>query len=372
VNALHVHSGNLFGGVERMMQALAPASAGSSAVRSSFALCFDGQLHETLRTAGADVHMLGPVRARRPDEIRRARRSLRELIDDRRADVAIVHSAWSQAIFGPTILKSGTPLVRWLHSPDPGPLWMEKWASRAQPSLVLANSNYTLENVRGRFGDSHLSVLYPPCLPPTPRVEARSLVRGSLGTPLDEVVIVLAARLEAGKGHAVLVDALAQLRSSRWEAWIVGGVQQPSEQSYCDRLLSATRTAGLTDRVRFLGQRSDVCDLLAAADIFCQPNTSPDSFGLSFVEALAAGLPVVTTRLGAAPEIVDDGCGVLVDASPSKVATALERLIARSDERGAMAAAARLRARPFCDVGRSAMQLAGHLAPLLSRRLAHA
>ena len=50
--------------------------------------------------------------------------------------------------------------------------------------------------------------------------------------------------------------------------------------------------------------------LLAAADLFCQPNTAPEPFGLSLVEALQAGLPVVTSGIGGACEIVDASCGV--------------------------------------------------------------
>ena len=46
--------------------------------------------------------------------------------------------------------------------------------------------------------------------------------------------------------------------------------------------------------------------LMAAADIYCQPNTTPEPFGIAFVEALAAGVPVVTTAMGGPLEIVDD------------------------------------------------------------------
>ena len=66
--------------------------------------------------------------------------------------------------------------------------------------------------------------------------------------------------------------------------------------------------------MRFLGERRDVAACMRAADIHCQPNTAPEPFGLAFVEALYAGLPVVTTALGGALEILTDACGVLVPA----------------------------------------------------------
>ena len=66
------------------------------------------------------------------------------------------------------------------------------------------------------------------------------------------------------------------------------------------------------ERVAFLGARDDVPDLLAQADIFCQPNQSPEPFGIVFIEALQSGIPVVSSRLGGAAEIVDDTCGILI------------------------------------------------------------
>ena len=69
---------------------------------------------------------------------------------------------------------------------------------------------------------------------------------------------------------------------------------------------------GIADRVRFVGQRADVPQLMAAADIFCQPTRAPEPFGLVFVEALSQSLPVVTFAMGGPAEIVDETCGVLL------------------------------------------------------------
>lgn len=365
MTVLHVHSGNLFGGVERMLQTLAPASAGLSPVASSYALCFEGAVAEALRGEGGTVHDLGTVRARRPDEIRRARRVLRRVLESHHPTVAMVHSAWSQAIFGPAVLDSGVPLVRWLHAPQPGPRWLEAWASRSRPSLVICNSRYTLENAGTRVSGVSSDVIYPPAKAPHPAVGARSAVRTALGTPSSAVVVMLASRLEAGKGHGLLIDALARLHRPEWEAWIVGGAQQDAERLYFEALQGRARAAGIADRIRFLGQRQDVADLFAAADVYCQPNVAADSFGLSFVEALASGLPVVTARLGGAPEIVDETCGVLVKAGDvDELTAALRTMIGRDEERRQFAAAARVRARMFCDTPAVMTRLASLLADL--------
>jgi glycosyltransferase involved in cell wall biosynthesis len=108
-----------------------------------------------------------------------------------------------------------------------------------------------------------------------------------------------------------------------------------------------------------VGASDDVEAWMQAADIYCQPNRSPDSFGLAFVEAMAAGLPVVTTRLGGAVEVVDDTCGILVPpGSMADVAGALRTLLADHDLRVRLGAAARARAATFCDLHGSLARIA--------------
>ena len=366
MNVLHVHSGNMFGGVERMLETLSPATAARTPIESAFALCFDGDVGTRLRAAGADVHVLGPVHARQLTEIRHARRALSSVLQMKSWDAVLVHSSWSQAIFGPTILNSQVPLVRWLHAPAPGPRVLEFWARRSRPALVLCNSEYTRRAAGKRFGSGPLSVVYPPSVYIPAGSNTRADVRASIGAAPDAVAIVIAARMEPWKGHADLVSALSSLSSSlsssNWEAWIAGGPQRPAERPYFDSLMTQVRSANLTSRVRFLGERSDVSQLLQAADIYCQPNIGAEPFGLAFVEALSAGLPVVTTRLGAAPEIIDDSCGVLVEpGSPGQLRDVLSRLIDDAVHRTSLSAGARQRARAFCDLPRSLNSLAAEL-----------
>jgi glycosyltransferase involved in cell wall biosynthesis len=367
MNVLHVHSGNLFGGVERMLETLAPATAGVAPVRSSYALCFDGRTRRTLSAAGADVHHLGPVRARRPDEVWRARRALRAALAAGAWHAAIVHSAWSQGIFGPVIQRTGTPLVRWLHAPEPGPRWLETWSAQSRPALVLCNSRYTLEASRARLGDLPAVVAHPPARSMPADPDARATVRRRLGTHAGAVVIAIAARLEPWKGHGLLIEALATLPDLPWELWIIGGPQAAPERQYLEQLRASA--AALGARVRFTGEQADVSQWLQAADIYCQPNLSPEPFGLAFVEALSAGLPIVTAGIGAAPEIVTAACGTLtVPNSAVATAAALQALIDDRDRRERMRIAARERALEFCDLRRSL----GHLAAALRRVSTHA
>ena len=157
--------------------------------------------------------------------------------------------------------------------------------------------------------------------------------------------------MEGGKGHELLLLALTTLRElPSWVAWIVGGAQRPQELYYLSSLKKAAAALGIEDRVMFLGQRSDVPRILEAADIHCQPNTGPDSFGITFIEALYAGIPVVTTAMGGAQEIVDDSCGILVPPNdPQALGAALQQLIQDSALRSRLGAAGPIRARQLCD-----------------------
>jgi glycosyltransferase involved in cell wall biosynthesis len=176
--------------------------------------------------------------------------------------------------------------------------------------------------------------------------EDRRSIRTALGTPDNTTVIIQASRFESWKGHLLNVTALKELGGNRrWEAWFVGGLQRESERKYVERVRHMVRALGLENRIRFLGQRADVPRLLAAADIHCQPNTGPEPFGIAFVEALAAQLPIVTTDLGASSEILDSSCSILVPPNnTASLARALALLIDSPAERRRLGSAGPQRA----------------------------
>jgi glycosyltransferase involved in cell wall biosynthesis len=167
----------------------------------------------------------------------------------------------------------------------------------------------------------------------------------------------MASRLERWKGHDVLLQALGRLRDvAGWHCWVAGGAQRPHEMQYLQELQERAGREGIAGRVRFVGQRCDVPRLLCAADIHCQPNTGCEPFGIAFVEALGAGLPVVTTSIGAAPEVVDEQCGVLVPPHDvGALSEALGCLVLDPIRRAALGAAGPDKARRLSEpVGRVA------------------
>jgi glycosyltransferase involved in cell wall biosynthesis len=353
MRVLHVYSGNLYGGIEAILLSLARSREVCPAVDLEVALCFAGRVSRELEASGVRVHQLSEVRVSRPRTVYRARRALGALLAARPFDRVICHAPWAQAIFGGVIKRAGVPLVFWAHDVMTGTHWTERWARRVRPDLAICNSEFTARWLSTLYDRMPVVVIYAPVnvTPPSLSLAERRALRAALDTSDDATVIVQASRSEAWKGHAVLLEALARLRDvPGWVWWQVGGAQRPAETAFLASLCTLAAHLGIADRVRFVGDRTDVPRLLAAADVYCQANLGPEPFGIVFVEALAAGLPVVATSLGGALEIVDDTCGILVPPDdPAALSAAIERLLRDRALRARLASAAPARARRLCD-----------------------
>jgi glycosyltransferase involved in cell wall biosynthesis len=353
LRVLNLHSGNLFGGVETMMLTQVRHQESCPELESSFALCFAGRFSEELVSAGASVYQLGGVRISRPLSVRRARRNLRDLLRRKTFDVVVTHSAWTQAVFGPAVRAVGVPLVSYLHAPPDGRHWLERLARRTAPELALCNSAFTAETAGQLYPGVRSEIVY--CSVAASENSSsevnRKLIRAEFQTPEDATVIIQVSRMEPWKGQAEHLQGLSLLTDlPGWVCWQVGGAQSPAEEKYLRRLKELATSLGIGQRVRFLDQRRDVARLLAAADIFCQPNSGPEPFGITFIEALYAGLPVVTTDIGGAREILDDSCGLLVPPGDAQsLATALRNLVQAPALRTQLGIAGPARARVVCD-----------------------
>jgi glycosyltransferase involved in cell wall biosynthesis len=358
MNVLHLAPGNLYGGVETLLVTLARHRHLCPDMVPSFGLCVEGRLAEELRAARVAVHLLAAVRASRPWTVPLARYRLRQLLRQGRYDAVICHMAWTQAVFGPAVRSCGVPLVFWLHGPTDGRHWTERWARFTQPRQVIAVSRHTATTAPALYPGVPAEVCYTP-LPPPANGAPREAVRKALGAPEDAVVILQASRLDAWKGHRHHLAALGRLADlPGWVGWIAGGPQRPAEQTYLAELQGRAAELGLEGRVRFLGQRQDVPDLLQAADVYCQPNTASEGFSLVFLEACLARLPIVTTDLGSAREIVDDQTGRLIPAGATeRLAGALAELVKDAALRRRLGAAGERRARHLCDPARQLQQL---------------
>jgi len=362
MRVLYVHSGNLFGGVETLMLTLVQHQNLCPGMDAHFALCFEGKFSEELLAAGAPVYSLGNVRVSRPLSVRRARLNLKDLLRGKSFDLVVLHSSWAQAVFSPVVRSFRIPLVLWLHDVPDGMPWPERWASWSPPpALVLCNSKYTAARLPKLYQEIQTRLIYCPVAPPAAEYSTDDLktVRALFQTRNDAAVILQISRLELHKGHLAHLEALALLRDlPGWVCWQVGGVQRPEEARYLANIKSAAVRLGIDHRIRFLGWQPDVQKIIAAADIYCQPNIYPEPFGITFVEALYAGKPAIATSIGGPKEIVDKTCGFLVSPNHApSLASTLRELIQHKELRIKLGSAGPVRARELCDVKTQILRL---------------
>ncbi|MEV0040890.1 glycosyltransferase [Streptomyces sp. NPDC056909] len=211
------------------------------------------------------------------------------------------------------------------------------------------------------------------------RIGARNVVRAPLGVDLTrcrpqrrsealraryargaDVLLVLGSRLSVEKRPGAALDALAELRDRGVRAVLVVAGEGPLRAGLVRRA-RAQRLPAL-----FLGHvadREEMADLQAAADICLAPGPA-ETFGLSALEALACGTPVVPSASSALPEVIGDAGVAAVDSAVS-FADAIQELLTRpEDDRRA---AARARAELFSWDNAVAGFLAAHDAPLLNK-----
>ena len=343
----------MYGGVETFLTTLRREASSAPGMESTFAVCFEGRFSSELARMGSPAHVLPAARISRPLTVLRARRALSELLQLGTYDVVVCHQPWTCVVFGSVIRSAGFPVVLWVHMAVRGRHWLERLCRWTRPDLALCNSRFTAGCTSSWLPQTSIEYAYCPVSAArvSQNAQERASFRRSLQTATDDIVLVQVGRLEAFKGQHLLLEALSSLRDlPRWTCWIVGGPQRTIELDYLRSLQASARDHGIADRVRFIGERDDIQDVLNAADVYCQPNTEPEGFGLTFIEAMRAGLPVVTSGVGGACEIVNGSCGTLTQPNDvAALAGALHHLIVDADLRARLGADARKRPQELCD-----------------------
>lgn len=231
--------------------------------------------------------------------------------------------------------KQKKPLLRWVEN------GLNRWAT-----AMLVNSEAVRRDLVQRDGldPARIHRIYNGVV--LERFEAAGAeeiarVRGELGLAQGDLVLIVVANLHPYKGHDDLLRAMARLMGKfpNLRALLPG-----RDQGMDERLRDLARELGLTEAVRFLGERRDVPALLAAADIAVHPSRE-EGFSNSILEAMAAGRPLVVTRVGGNVEQVAEGeNGLLVPPQDAEaLAGALETLLGDEGLRRRMGEASRAR-----------------------------
>jgi glycosyltransferase involved in cell wall biosynthesis len=159
--------------------------------------------------------------------------------------------------------------------------------------------------------------------------------------------VLMVGRVDGTKDHATLIEAVHAL--SERKSNVVLRIAGDGEK--IEPLRKTVAAQGIDQIVEFLGPRSDIPELLAQADVFAFSVRPEEGLGIALVEAMAAGVPVVASDVGACREVLDNGtCGLLVEPGNAiALADGIERLLRDRDLAGELARRARARVEAVYD-----------------------
>lgn len=322
-----------------------------------------GRMLDRLKATGADVRIF-PAATKNPVKLWVNAGSIARIVRQENADIVHARSrapAWSALL---AARRTGRRFVTTYHG-----AYNEKTTPKrlynsvmARGDLVIANSNYTRDLVRARYGtpDDRIRVIhrgvdvsvFDPEKVGHDRVDR---LRSEWGIGPDDRVILHAARLTNWKGQSVVVEATRQLyQQGRLNGIVILAGDAQGRETYAAGLRAAIVAGGLQERVRLVGHVSDMPAAYRVAAASIVASVEPEAFGRTAVESQAMGCPVIATRIGAPPETVlsppehgpDSMTGWLVPpADPGVLAEALaEALSLDPVSRQALAARSRAHA----------------------------
>jgi glycosyltransferase involved in cell wall biosynthesis len=226
----------------------------------------------------------------------------------RRAQVALVHHNSGISRDRAGVLAIGVPQICHMRNFRP-PSALSAFAGRRAAATVYLSR--AVERFFSPFRLPRGRVIYEP-IDTSPFATAEPLPRAAVGLSAGDLVISNVGRLDVWKGTDVFLQAMAEVMRAepRARGLVVGPVSCPR---YAARLRELASGLGIEQRIVFTGPRDDVPRVMATSDVVVHAATRPEPFGRVVAEALAAARPVVATRGGGVPEIVEDGVdGVLV------------------------------------------------------------
>jgi len=338
IRVVHVVEALGLGGLERTVALLARGASPRFAV-AVLALSGGGRVADEMETDGTPVRLLA-LPNYYPGSVLRAARVLVAA----RPDIVHTHGHFAGVAGRLAARLVGLPvIVHHLHTHDTTLARRHRRLERLLAVLsrrVICCSEAVAAHARADLGlpARLLEVVRNgiEAAPAATRDEA--LLR--LGAPAPPLIGCVGA-LAPHKGHAVLLRAFAALPEAarRGTLLLAGdGAERP-------RLESLAGDLGIAARTLFLGERPDIRALLPALDLLVAPSIGREGLGVAVLEGMDAGLPIVASRVGGLPEIVDDGrTGLLVnEADSAALAAAIATLVLDPGRAGAFGAAGRAR-----------------------------
>ena len=302
-------------------------------------------------------------------------RIVRKLLDP---NIDIVHTVLPNSYFYGTLgnlLVHRRPLVmsrvslNWYQEQAAVLRISERYLLHRGVAVAIANSRAVLRELRAEgIPESKLRLVHNGI---NSRAFARTLLeretaRAKLGISRVGLVMSVVANLHTYKGHIDLLVALSGIRERLPPHWTLLAVGADVAGSMA-LLKRRTAELGLSDQVRFLGQRTDIATILSASDVHLSASHT-ESLPNNILEAMCAGLPIIATNVGGVSEQLADGVsGMLVPArAPHQLAGAIEKLVGDEELRLRLGREARdrvTRAFPIEPVVAALEEIYGSLAP---------
>jgi glycosyltransferase involved in cell wall biosynthesis len=329
-------------------------------------VCADGPLLAKARAEGFRIEAVGFVRGYDPRDHARALGELVRLFRRERFDLVHVHTPVAALIGRVAARLAAVPRIVYtahgfyfherMSAPRRAAFQALEWFSGRFTDLLFTQAEEdaaTARRLRLSRGPVHAigNGADPARWHPPGADGARERLRGELGAGAGDVVIAMVGRLVAEKGYPELFAAMREVPA---RLWVIGERLSSDHAPAIDQALAALNAdRDLASRVRLLGYRADVPDLLRAADIFTLPSHR-EGMPRSILEAMLTGLPVVATDIrGSREEVVAGETGLLVPVGDrAALAAALRLLVADGGLRARMGAAGLARARDLHDESR--------------------
>ena len=290
-------------------------------------------------------------------------RQLEDLFERERFDVVHVHNPVASLVGRYAAWRAGVPCIAYtahgfyfhehMALPKRGLFIALEWLAGRVTDFVFTQSEEDAATARRyRLGRGHIQAIGNGVdtarFHDRSNASVRARIRKEIGTPDGRVVITSVGRLVAEKGFPELIAAMRDVDA---ELWIVGQRLKSDHSGSIEPIIrAAERDAVLKDRVKLLGYRGDMPDVLRASDIFALASHR-EGMPRSIIEAMMCGLPVVATNVrGSREEVIDGETGFLVTLrDPAAIASALCVLVGDAQKRSDMGAAGRKRAMALYD-----------------------
>jgi glycosyltransferase involved in cell wall biosynthesis len=338
--AIVVPWGERLGGAEQMLWTFL-RHVDRSAVEPSVILLEDGSFREEVRGLGFQTVVVASGRLRDARAHGRAVRRLTHRLRAEEPDLVLNWTPKAQIYVAPVAARLRLPVLWWQHGIPHGH-WMDRIAT-ALPCRAVGCSSVAAALAQQTLRPRRSTVVVRPGTEPN---AALSLTRNQLGIPAGRAVLSIVGRLQPDKGQHRFLMMIRELlaRGRNVHGLVVGGDAHGLAPDYARSVHTLRDELRLRDRVTMTGHVDDAVPYIGVSDVLVNASDT-EGFGITLIEAMSRGVPIVAGARGGPEELLADGAvGVLAASSqPSELADAVQRLLDDPDRAVALGAAGRER-----------------------------